>query len=229
VKLSGRLSRAKEGGNHNPPRFVFRLRSPLYMPRNCGKVTCDLIDQQQEILSGNNPRTSMAVGPADVYRCGANSFRCPGTCRIPEGIPCPGGSASRGVPPRGVCLGSEIKPFFKFGGDGDAGFLNPFLGRSVIVSRINRIGHRSGGSRPKAVDFIDLLDFIAKAIDADIIVVRDERGDIDDVAMDAERTGLRSRLFRVYWLSMRRSKSRFRSRSPPRGSQKEPAVFFRVA
>ena len=38
-------------------------------------------------------------------------------------------------------LAPEIsEPFLKLGGNGDAGFLNPFLGRGVIISRINRIG-----------------------------------------------------------------------------------------
>jgi hypothetical protein len=110
-----------------------------------------------------------------------------------QGIPCPDGSASRGVRPRGVCLGfPEIgEPFLKFGGNADAGFLNPFLGRGVVISRVNRIGLIGMADlAAKAVDLIDRFDFIAKAIDADVVVIRDERGDVDDVAMDAESAGV---------------------------------------
>ena len=79
---------------------------------------------------------------------------------------------------------------FQFGRDADAGFLNPLFARGVIVSRIDRVRFiRMANLAIEPIHFANRFHLIAKTIDPDIIVIRNERGNIDDVTMSASTAG----------------------------------------
>ncbi len=57
----------------------------------------------------------------------------------------------------------------------------------MIVSRIDRIGRkRLPDLAGQFVDLGDFFHFVAEAVDPHVIVIGYHRGNVDDVAMDAE-------------------------------------------